>query len=90
MIEFFITHLKGVEHRDWMQFRQSLRMAIETSDLFLPGLIGIVGNIIGVWPLIVSYLKETWKKDSGNNLVVCLFHVVFFRKIVTAYFGFPA
>ena len=68
--EFIMTRLKGAEHRDWMQSRQSLRRAIETGDLSLPGLVDVVSNIIGVWPLIVSYLKETGKKDSGNSLVV--------------------
>ena len=70
MTEFIVTRLKGAEHRDWMQSRQSLRMAIETGDLSLPGLLDVVSSIIGVWPLIVSYLKETGKKDSGDSLVV--------------------
>ena len=73
MTEFTVTRLKGAEQRDWMQSRQSLRMAIETGDLFLPGLLDVVSNIIGVWPLIVSYLKETVEKDSGDSLVVWLF-----------------
>ena len=72
MTEFIVTRLKGAEHRDWMQSRQSFRMAIETGDLCLPGLLDVVSNNIGVWPLIVSYLKETGKKDSGDSLVVCL------------------
>ena len=70
MTEFIVTRLKGAEHRDWMQSRQFLRRAIETGDLSLPGLVDVVSNIIGVWPLIVSYLKETGKKDSGDSLVV--------------------
>ena len=70
MTEFIVTRLNGAEHRDWMQSRQSLRRAIETGDLSLPGLVDVVSNIIGVWPLIVSYLKETGKKDSGDSLVV--------------------
>ena len=70
MTQFIVTRLKGAEHRDWMQLRQSLRRAIETGDLSLPGLVDVVSNIIGVWPLIVSYLKETGKKDSGDSLVV--------------------
>ena len=70
LTEFIVTRLKGAEHRDWMQSRQSLRKAIETGDLCLPGLVDVVSNIIGVWPLIVSYLKETGKKDSGDSLVV--------------------
>ena len=70
MTEFIVTRLEGAEHRDWMQSRQFLRKAIETGDLSLPGLVDVVGNIIGVWPLVVSYLKETGKKDSGDSLVV--------------------
>ena len=73
MTEFIVIRLKGAEHRDWMQSRQSLRMAIETGDLSLPGLLDVVSTIIGVWPLIVSYLNETGKKDSGDSLVVWLF-----------------
>ena len=69
MTEFIVTRLKGAEHRDWMQSRQSLRRAIGTGDLSLPGLVDVVSNI-GVWPLIVSYLKEAGKKDSGDSLVV--------------------
>ena len=57
MTEFIVARLTGVEHRDRMQSRQSLRMAIETGDLSLLGLVDVVSNIIGVWPLIVSYLK---------------------------------
>ena len=72
MTEFIVTQLKGAEHRDWMQSRQSLRMATETGDLSLslPGLLDAVSNIIGVWWLIVSCLKETGEKDSGDSLVV--------------------
>ena len=73
MTEFIVTRLKRAEHRDWMQSRQSLRMAIETGDLSLPGLLDVARNIIGVWPLIVPYLKETGKKDSGDSLVVWRF-----------------
>ena len=70
MTEFIVTQLKGGEHRDCMQSRPLLRKAIETGDLSVPGLVDIVSNIIGFWPLIVSYLKETGKKDSGDSLVV--------------------
>ena len=70
MTEFIVNRLKGAEHRDWMQSRQFLRRAIETGDLSLPGQVDVVSNIIGVWPLIVSFLKETGKKDSGDSLVV--------------------
>ena len=78
MTEFIVTQLKGAEHRDWMQSRQSLRMAFETGHLSHPGLLDVVSNIIGVWPLIVSYLKETGKKDIGDSLVVWLFLLVSF------------
>ena len=73
MTEFIVTRLKGAEHRDSMQSRQSLRMAIETGDLSLPGLLDVVSNIIGAWPLIVLFLKETGKEDNGDSLVVWLF-----------------
>ena len=76
MTKFIVTRLKGAEHRDWMQSRQSLRRATETGDLSFPGLIEVVSNIIGVWPLIASYLKETGERDSGDSLVVCLFLLV--------------
>ena len=78
MTEVIVTQLKGAEHRLWMQSRQSLlRMAIETGDLSLPGFLDVVSNIIGVWPLIVSYLKETGKKESGDSFVVWRFFLSF-------------
>ena len=84
-----MTRLKGAEHRDWMQSRQILRRAIETGDLSLPGLVDVVSNIIGVWPLIVSYLEETGKKDSGDSLVVSFSLFGFcFGMTVNAYFRF--
>ena len=73
MTEFTVARLEGAEHGDWMQLRQSLRLAIETSDLSPPGLLDVVSNIIGVWPLIGSYLRKTGKKDSGDSLVVWFF-----------------
>ena len=78
MTEIIVTRLKGAEHRDWMQSRQYLRMAIETDDLSLPGLMNVVSKIIGVWPLRVSYLKEAGKKDSGDSLVAWFFLLVSF------------
>ena len=89
MTEFIVTRLKGAEHCDWMQSRQPLRRAIETGDLSLPGLVAVVSNIIEVWPLIVSYLKETGKKDSGDSLVVWFSSCCFcFSITVTSYFPF--
>ena len=89
MTEFFVTRLKGVEHHDWMQSRQSLRRAIETSDLSLPGLVDVVSNIIGDWPLIVFYLKDTGTKDRGDSLLVWFSSLSFcFNMTATAYFRF--
>ena len=73
--EIIVIYLRGAEYREWMQSRQFLRRAIETGDLCLRGLVDVVSNIIGVWPLIVSHLKETAKKDSDVSLVVYLFLV---------------
>ena len=70
MTEFIVNRLKGAETRDWMSSRPALKKAILTNDLNMPHLVDVVANIIGVWPLIVSYLKETGRKDDGNSLVV--------------------
>ena len=73
MTECIGTCLNGAKHRDWMQSRQSLQKAIETSVFSLLGLIDILSNIIGLWPLIFFHLKGTEKEDSGDGLVVCFF-----------------
>ena len=70
MSEFVINRLKGAETRDWMASRLALRKAIITNDLSMPGLVDLVTNIVGVWPLDMSYLKETGRKDDGDSLVV--------------------
>ena len=70
MTEFVVNHLKGAETGDWMIFRPALRKAIITNDLSMAGLVEVVPNFVGVWPLIVSYLKETGRKDDGDSLVV--------------------
>ena len=70
MTEFIVNRLKGAETRDWMSSRPALGRAILTNDLSMPHLVDVVANIIGVWPLIVSYLKETGRKDDGDRLVV--------------------
>ena len=70
MTEFIVNQLKGAETRDWMSSRPALRRAILTNDLSMPHLVDVVANIVGVWPLIVSYLKETGRKDDGVSLVV--------------------
>ena len=70
MTEFIVNRLKGAETRDWMSSRPALKKAIPTKDLSIPHLVDVVANIIGVWPSIVSYLKETGCKDGGDSLVV--------------------
>ena len=68
--EFIVNRLKGAETRDWMSSRPALKKAILTNDLSMPHPVDVVANIIGVWPLIVSYLKETGRKDNGDSLLV--------------------
>ena len=81
LTEFLVNRLKGARNRDWMASRPVLRKAIITNELSMPGLVDVVANIVGVRPLIVSYLKETGRKDEGDSLVVrsflagiCLLH----------------
>ena len=70
MTEFIVNRLKGAENRDWMSSRPALKKAILTNDLSMPHLVDVVANIIGVWLLVVSYLKETGRKDDGDSLLV--------------------
>ena len=70
MTELILTRLKGAEHCDWMMSRTSLRRAIITGELSMPSLLEVVNNIVGVWPLIVVYLKETGRKTDGDSIVV--------------------
>ena len=75
LTEFIVNRLKGAETRDWMASRPALRKAIITNDLSMPELINVVVNIVGVWHFIVSYLKETRRKEEGDSLVVRSFLV---------------
>ena len=70
MTEFIVTRLKGAENRDWMMSRSSLRRAIITGELSMPWLVEVVSNIVGVWPFIAVYFKETGRKTDGDSLVV--------------------
>ena len=36
----------------------------------MPGLVDVVANIVGLWPLVLSYLKKTGGKDEAGSLVV--------------------
>ena len=58
-----------------MAFRPALRKAIITNDLSMPDLVDVVANIVLLRPLIVSYLKETGRKDEGDSLVLRSFLV---------------
>ena len=69
MTKFIVNRLKGAEARDWMSSRPALEKAILTNELGMPHLVDVVANI-GVWPLIVSYLKEMGRKDDGDSVVV--------------------
>ena len=75
MTEFVINRLKGAETREWMASRPALRKVIITNDLSMPGLVDMLANIVGLWPLVVSYLKETGRKGDGDSLVVRSFTV---------------
>ena len=83
MTEFIVNRLKGAEPRDWMSSSPALKKVILTNDLSMPHMVDVVANFIGVWPLIVSNLKETGGKDDGDSLVVrsssCLVMLVQFR-----------
>ena len=70
MTEFIVNRLKSAKTRDWMSSRPTVKKAILTNDLSMPHLVDVVANIIGVWPLIGSYLKETGRKDDSDSLVV--------------------
>ena len=70
MTELVVNRLKGAETRDWTSSRTAVKMAILTNDLSMPHLVDVVANTIGIWPLIVSYLKKPGRKDDGDSLVV--------------------
>ena len=69
MTEFIVNRLKGAATHDWMSSRPALKKTILSKDLSMPHLVDVVANIIGVWPFIVSYLKETGRKDDGHSRV---------------------
>ena len=69
MTEFIVNRLKGAETRDWIASGTALRKAILTNDLGVLHLVEVVVNIIGVWPLIVFYLKEIGRKGDDDSPV---------------------
>ena len=70
MTVFIVSRLEGAEHGEWMMSLSRLRRAIITGELSMPSLVEVVSSIVGVWPLIVVYLKETGRKTDGDSLVV--------------------
>ena len=79
MTEFILVRLKGAEYKDWMAYRYALRRVLVSGVFSMTCMVEVVGNIIGVWPLIVSFLKETRRKTNGNSLVVQYTSWVCFR-----------
>ena len=69
MTEVIVNNLKAAESRNWMASRPALRKAIISSSLVMHELVDVLAIFVGVWPLIVSYLKETRRKDDGDSLV---------------------
>ena len=75
LTELVVNRLKGAETRNWTASRPALRKAIITNVLSMPDVVNVVANIVGVWTLIVSYLKQTGRKDEGDSLVIRSFAV---------------
>ena len=70
MTEFIVVRLKGVKHCNWMASRHVVRRAFVSGDISMPSVVEGVGNIVGVWPLIVFLRNETGRKTDGDGLVV--------------------
>ena len=70
MTEFIVNRLKDDKTRDWMSSHPTLWKAILTNDLTRSYLVDVAVIIIIVWPLIVSYLNETGRRDDGDSFVV--------------------
>ena len=87
MTEFVVNRLKGAETWNWMASCPALRKANITNELSMPGIVDVVLNIVGVWPIVVSYLKETDREDDGDSLVVTssLVGVLFASFVCTHY-----
>ena len=88
--ELIVIRLKEAESLDWMAPWPALKTAIISSSvsLAMPELVDVVAKIVGVWPLIVPYLKETGRKDDGDILWYDFFLYIFFYRFVPKYFIF--
>ena len=69
-MKFVVSMLKGAKQSNWMMLRSGLRRAMNTGELSIPSLLEVFYNIVGVWPFIVFYIKETGKNTDGDNSVV--------------------
>ena len=76
-----MVRLKGADHKDWMAYHHALRRAHMSRDPSMLSLVEVVSNIVGIWALIVSYLKKTELKSDGDNLVVEYTSWVCFRML---------
>ena len=52
---------------DWMISRSSLFRAIFTGEVSMPLLVEVNSNIVGVWPLLVVYIRETGKRQKADG-----------------------
>ena len=59
--EVYPPRFKGAENCDWMMSRFGLCREIISEELSMLSILETVSNIVGVWPLIVVYLKEAGK-----------------------------
>ena len=70
MTEIIVKRVRGTEHCDWMMSLSGLCRAIFTGEPWMPSLLEVVSNIVGVWLLIAVYLRETGRRTNGDSLVV--------------------
>ena len=79
MTEFNSVRLKVAEHRNWMASRHALRRVVVSGEFSVSSLVEVVGTIVALWPLFVSFLEETGRKTDGDSLVVQYISWVCFR-----------
>ena len=84
MREVVIDRLAVSETRDWRASCHAFGRGIITTVLAMPHLVEVVTNIIGVWSLITSNLKEPRSRDDGESLVVRSFSSVNSMALVVA------
>ena len=70
LTEFVVRRFRDAENWEGMAFCPALRKAIIANVISITGLVNVVANIIGVWPLVVLYLEKTGCKDDGDSLIV--------------------